>query len=69
MAKGRRLYCPKCGDSSFFTEEQLASVKGSVDCGNHFEPVTMVNLAEYLNIMGFGTDSPLVEQEEEVEFA
>lgn len=69
MAKGQRLYCPVCKDNGFFTDEQLASVNGKVDCGNHVQAVTMVNLAEYLSIMGFITAKPHVEEEVEVEFA
>jgi hypothetical protein len=69
VKKGKRLYCPICKDNGFFSEEQLASVDGKVDCGNHNKVVLMVNLAEYLEIMGHAPAYDFIEPEPKVEFA
>jgi hypothetical protein len=68
MAKGKRLTCPLCQDSSFFTLEQLASVGGRVQCGNHLAPIEMVDLLGLFEIFGRGEPVP-EEFEEEFEAA
>jgi hypothetical protein len=70
MAKGKRLTCPVCQDSSFFSLEQLKTIEefgGKIQCdgeGRHVL-VEMVDLVELNKIFGWG--KPLTE-EEEVDF-
>lgn len=67
MAKGKRLTCPVCQDSSFFTFEQLKGLKRPIQCdgeGRHVL-VEMVDLVELYEILGRG--EPL-DEEQEAEF-
>lgn len=67
VAKGKRLTCPVCQDSSFFTLKQIKETGGRIDCANHVQWVTMVDLAELIEILGH-TTSIHPDDFEEVEF-
>lgn len=62
---GKRLTCPVCRDSGFFTLDKLAVTNGKIDCGNHSQVVEMVDLATLIEIGGL---LPVVLLEEEVDF-
>lgn len=64
---GKRLTCPLCRDSSFFSLEQLASVNGIIYCDNHPNWVEMVDLAVLMEIMGLQVVVVEAEDFEEVE--
>lgn len=49
---GKRLTCPVCKDSAFFSNFELAEMGGSVYCDNHDPVVEMVDLADLLAIWG-----------------
>jgi hypothetical protein len=64
MAKGKRLTCPYCKDSSFFTLEQIEAMNGRVQCGNHLAPIEMVDLVALLEILTVGQPLERWQQEE-----
>jgi hypothetical protein len=50
---GKRLTCPVCKDSAFFSNFELAEYEGGrVFCDNHQPVVEMVDLADLLAIWG-----------------
>lgn len=60
---GKRLTCPLCRDSSFYSFVELEAHGGRVYCDNHPNWIEMVDLAELMEIYGL----QVVVVEDEVE--
>lgn len=54
MAKGKRLTCPVCKDSSFYTFEQLEALNNTVRCTNHLIPADMIDLVALYEVLTAG---------------
>lgn len=65
MAQGKRLTCPLCRDSSFFTFEQIEAAGGNIDCGNHTAWITMIDLSELMALFG----NPVISVDKEGEIS
>ena len=52
--RGKRLTCPMCKDTSFYTLKEIEAAGGRIQCDNHRVGVEMVDLVMLMEILGGG---------------
>lgn len=61
---GKRLTCPICRDSSFYTQERIEAAGGRIYCSERHSWCEMVDLATLMEILG----GPAVVSVKDVDF-